>query len=82
MLHETVLTTASPRAKKERAKNRVGEIRSQVALQFLDAFKLPFAMRAHIRFFIIAGFGLDGWDYTWRNAEGVVSLHWKSLRWC
>jgi hypothetical protein len=82
MLYETVLTTASPRAKREGAKNRVREIRLQVTHQFLDAFEFSFAMRAHMTFLITGRFSLDGRDYIGRNVEGVVSLHWESLRWC
>ena len=60
MLHETVLTTTSPRTKRERAMHRVREIRLQMTLQFLDAFEFPFAMKAHILFLIVGRFSLDG----------------------
>ena len=82
MLYETVVTTTSPGAKRERAKNRVREIRFQMTLQFLNAFEFPFAMKAHISFLIVGHFSMDGRDYIRRNVEGAgVSLHRESLRW-
>jgi hypothetical protein len=63
MLHETVLTMASPGTKRERAMNRVREIRQEVTLQFLTAFKFPFAIRTRRSFLVGGRFSLDGRDY-------------------
>jgi hypothetical protein len=43
--------------------NRVREIRQEVTLQFLTAFKFPFAIRTRRSFLVGGRFSLDGRDY-------------------